>query len=317
MPKDELEILFDQMVKGKKKEETEDEQLCVDSSYFGSGLDGDDFSGDGEALGPDLSSPALHPVGTEKVPDNFDWGFSTVGKNVEIDELELEFSTYSENRSFQADVISFIERYYYDKGELPEWRKLHEVFSDYPERPRYLKGWANVLESIQNKLDVRGLPTFRTAENYLDPKFIAACHLILNPHDKRTDAAKLKALGDIKPARWNAWLKRKSYMEYYKRHAEKIFDEELQVEAQRALGDLVRNRDLSAIKYLDERTGVYRSNNGSNVEVIGAFMQAMFAILARTVSADVISTIQAQLREEPVIQELLGNTQNAIEAKAS
>lgn len=132
----------------------------------------------------------------------------------------------------------------------------------------------------------------------------------MNAHDKRTDAAKLKDVG-ISSAKWSAWLKRKSYHQYYRVHAERIFDEELQVEAQRAIGDLVRAKDLQAIKYLDERTGVYRSNNGNNNEVLSAVLQAMFSILARNVEPKIINIISAELRDEPVIKGLFVEVEEA------
>lgn len=236
-------------------------------------------------------------------------------ENVEVDEEEKPFTTYSEDRSFQRDVISFIERYYYDKGDLPEYSLLHETFHDYPERPRFIKGWKAVVEAVQDRLDARGLPSFRTAEGYLDPLFVSLCTIILNPHDKRSDAAKIKELANsghnISVEKWNAWMRRKPYREYYQQRAERIFDEELQTEAKRRLGDLVRSGDLTAIKYLDERTGVYRSGSDSTA-MVGAIITAMMNILARNVTVDVLSKIGAEMRNEPAIQQLI-----AIEAQAS
>ena len=230
--------------------------------------------------------------------------------------------TYRESRSFRADVISFIERYYFEHTDLPPHQLLHDTFKDYPEAPRYIKNWKQLIEelknsdghSIQDQLEFRGLPTYRTGEDYLEPQFISACHLILNPHDRRSDASKLKDVG-VTSAKWNAWLKRRPYRIYYQKHADKIFDEETQVEAKRSLDRLVRKDDLSAIKYVDERTGIYRSST-QNIEIVGMFMQAIFSILARNVPSNVINIIQAEIREEPIMKKFLADAIEIQEAKA-
>lgn len=267
---------------------------------------------------PNLSVPNKQPVEKSSDADSrflpFDYS-PAFSENVEKDEDGKEFQTYREDRSFQRDVISFIERYYYDKGDLPEYELLHRTFNDYPERPRFIKGWKAVVESVQDRLDARGLPSFRTAEGYLDPLFVSLCTIILNPHDKRSDAAKIKELANaghnISVEKWNAWMKRKPYREYYQQRADRIFDEEVQTEAKRRLGDLVRSGDLAAIKYLDERTGVYRSG-GDPLVIVQAVITAMMSILARNVTAELLSKIGAEMRNEPAIQQLM-----AIEAQAS
>lgn len=295
-------------------EESEDELDSIFDWGFG-GSSGD--SGSDRALESKYEANVTLLPQTTPVENSFhiDFGFDSVDQNVEIDEDGEAFVTYHKNRTFEPDVISFIERTFHDTGNIPTFKELHEVFKDYPEAPRYLKGWKEVIEGFYNRdlLTHRGLPTYRTVDAYLEPAFITACHRILNFRDKRSDTAKLKEIG-VTTARWNNWLKRKTYFDYYKVHADKIFDEELLVETKRGLATLVGNADLSAIKYVDERTGVYRSNNGNNTEVIAVVIQAIMSILARTVEASVINQISMEIRSEPAIKELLSGS---IEAKAS
>ena len=282
------------------------------------GIPLDLFDSDTVSPAIDLNVPAPNYTPVENSESPFtDFDFSPIFKeNVEEDEEGESFTTYAEDRSFQRDVVSFIERFYYDKGDLPEYRLLHETFSDYPECPRYIKGWKEVVDAISEKLDARGLPGFRTAEGYLDPIFVSLCNEIMNPHDKRSDAAKIKDYSKygVTPAKWNAWLQRKRYREYYQARADRIFDEEIATEAKRRLGDLVRSGDLAGIKYFEERTGIYRSG-GDQTALVGAVIQAIMSILARNVEPSLMTKIGSELRSEPAILALM--QANAIEAKAS
>lgn len=348
MSEDPLKAQFNKLVsnlKQQKKKETEEDEHRLGVVYFGDSSSSDrSYPSDPTLVvdtekypvglkvqsnlpdGPTqvVEESQQPPVGKKNVPI-VNFGFDSKERNkvnLEFDtELKEEFQSYSEDRSFTKDVISFCERYFFEHGELPSFSLLHETFNDYPERPRYVKQWKDILErpdsnglSIIDKLDVRGLPTFRTAENYLAPEFVTACHLILNIRDNRSVAAKLKDVG-ISTAKWNAWLKRKPYHDYYKTHAERIFDQEVQVETKVQLSRLVQAGDLQAIKYVDERTGVYRANESTNQQVIAALLQGLMAILARTVSADILNTIAAEIREEPVIKQLMGEKQEVIDVQ--
>lgn len=258
------------------------------------------------------SSTPTPPVGNKV---SLDFGFGPNDLNAEKEEDGKSFQTYKDSRSFTADVISFIERVYFDTGDLPEYKILHETFKDYPEAPRRIKGWVEIVDGIREQIEVRGLPTFRTADNYLEPAFITACNIILNIQDTRSDSAKLKELG-LSTAKWNAWLKSKKYNDYYRERADKVFDQEIQVEAKRTVAKLVKNGDLSAVKYLNEWNGTYRQADNTTL-LMQTFMSAILSILARNVPSNVINVIGAELRDDPNIKALLAGSLNAIESQAS
>lgn len=305
-----IDDLFDNLMKGQK-----DASLGTSSTGNADGSgDRTDFSSgielDFGTSNLPLPSQQKPPVGNQV---DLDFGFGLTSVNSEKDEDDKVYTTYSDSRSFKADVISFVERYYFDKGDLPEYRLLHETFKDYPESPRYVKGWKEVVDGIREQIENRGLPTFRTADNYLEPAFITACNILVNIHDTRSDAAKLKELG-LTTAKWNAWLKSEKYNKYFRSKADQVFDEEIKIEAKRTVSKLVKNGDLSAVKYLNEWQGTYRAADNTQ-QMMQVFMTAILSILARNVASDVINIIGAELREDPGIKSLLG--MNSIEAEAS
>lgn len=260
-----------------------------------------------------LDTSTTSPVGNENVPEtNFhiDFGF---GNNVEKDEDGNSFEGWAENRNFRRDVFGYIEAHYHSTGRLPEYNALHSAFEGYPERPRYIKGWRELLDSFAEGLEARGLPAFNTADNYLDPGFIAAVHLIANKTDTRTIAAKLKQC-NIKTAQWSGFLKKKKYLEYYKAQIQHVFQNETAIEAETSLDTLVRQGDLQAIKYYNEVTGIYRTADSSTTQAtVGAILAAVLEILARKVSTDILNDIAYEIRTTKPIQELMG----VIETQAS
>lgn len=280
----------------KTKEAEEDASLGLDDLWGSSNRSG--------SSNPGASLTEAPPVGI------FNFNF---GENVEKDEDGVDFQTWNEERSFRRDCLGFIEQFYHANGTLPEFALLHSTFESYPERPRYLKGWRDLLDDWIEPLEARGLPTFRTAENYLDPGFVAAVHLIANKVDTRTIAAKLKQCG-IKTAQWNAFLKKKKYLDYYKFHIERVFEDETQIEAKSSLDTLVRQGDLQAIKYYNEVTGIYRNADNSTTQAtVGAILAGVLEILARKVSTEILNEIAYEIRAAKPIQELMG----AIETQAS
>ena len=127
----------------------------------------------------------------------------------------IKFTPKSQyDNPFRADVLTFVEVYYYENKRLPETHVLHEHFKDHSERPSFLKGWKSVLDEISESLSNRGIKPYNTVENYIDPKFAWAVSLIVNHLDKRTIPAKLKEAG-FRTKDWQAFLSRKRHYEYF------------------------------------------------------------------------------------------------------
>ena len=70
--------------------------------------------------------------------------------------------------------------------------------------------------------------------HYLEPNFVLAVNLIVNPYDKRAIPAKLKEAG-LTTKQWNGFLRIPQHHEYYKKRLDQIFDEDTQNDAKLAL----------------------------------------------------------------------------------
>ena len=222
--------------------------------------------------------------------------------------LDLSFSSNLEKFSnkheyeqpFRADVLTYVEVYYYENKRLPDHHVLHEHFRDHPERPSFLKGWKDVLDSISESLSNRGIKPYNTVENYIDPKFAWAVSLIVNHLDKRTIPAKLKEAG-ITTKEWQSLLRRKRHYEYFQNRLDTVFDEDVKNDAKIALARSVQNGDLQAIKYYNELKNIYRPETQTSLQLISVVLTAVMEILAAHVTSDVLNTIAAEIRSaEPV-----------------
>jgi hypothetical protein len=93
----------------------------------------------------------------------------------------INFSRKSDyEQPFRADLLTFIEVYYYENKKLPLVHELHEAFHSHPDRPNFLKGWNAILDDISDSLKNRGIKPYNTVDNYIDPKFAWATSLIVN-----------------------------------------------------------------------------------------------------------------------------------------
>ena len=222
----------------------------------------------------------------------------------------VKFSPKSEySNSFRADVLTFIEVFYYENKKLPDIHVLHEHFKDHPDRPNFLKGWTNVLEDISDSLSNRGIKPYNTVENYIDPKFAWATSLIVNHLDKRTIPAKLKEAG-LTTKEWQAFLRRKRHFEYFQSRLDEVFDNDVKNDAKLALARSIQNGDLQAIKYYNELKNIYRPETQNALQMVSIVLTAVMEILAQNVTSDVLNRVAAEIRTSPSVKKI-------IEAQAS
>ena len=184
------------------------------------------------------------------------------------------------------NLITFIEIYFWEKGALPprsllalkklckadyDLTELNEAltnrglpeYSTPPEINLDINGnekaanTSQELEGVgknQQAVEIEGLEL----EFIPDPKAILAANVVLNVSDKRSLAAKLKAVG-ITVAQWNAFLADPEFANYVKHRANKLSDQ-FSLNAKLGLGSLIGSGDLNAIKYWHEFSGEYKPN---------------------------------------------------------
>lgn len=240
---------------------------------------------------PESLSQSL-PVGKEN-------GFGTIS-----------FSRKSDyEQPFRADVLTYIEVYYYENKKLPDIHVLHEHFKSHSDRPNFLKGWNRVLDDISDSLSNRGIKPYNTVENYIDPKFAWATSLIVNQLDKRTIPAKLKEAG-LSTKEWQAFLRRKRHYEYFQSRLDEVFTQDVKNDAKIALSRSIQNGDLQAIKYYNELQNIYRPETQNAMQMVSIVLTAVMEILAIHVRPDILNTIAAEIRTSPSVRKI-------IEAQAS
>lgn len=216
---------------------------------------------------------------------------------------------FSPELPFRAEVLTYIEVYYYENKKLPEVHVLHEHFKDHPDRPNFLKGWNRTLDEISESLSNRGIKPYNTVENYIDPKFAWATSLIVNQLDKRTIPAKLKEAG-LSTKEWQALLRRKRHYEYFQARLDEVFTQDVKNDAKVALSRAIQNGDLQAIKYYNELQNIYRPETQNAMQMVSIVLTAVMEILAIHVRPEVLNTIAAEIRTSPSVRKI-------IEAQAS
>lgn len=205
---------------------------------------------------------------------------------------------------FRADVLTFIEVYYYENKKLPLVHELHENFRDHPDRPNFLKGWNSVLDDLSDSLSNRGIKPYNTVDNYIDPKFAWATSLIVNQLDKRTIPAKLKEAG-LSTKEWQAFLRRKRHYEYFQARLDEVFTNDVKNDAKIALSRAIQNGDLQAIKYYNELQNIYRPETQNAMQMVSIVLTAVMEILAIHVRPDVLNTIAAEIRTSPSVRKII------------
>ncbi len=186
------------------------------------------------------------------------------------------------------------EHYHLNDGKYMTMKQLHREYPSFHELDDFLQF---LDEHVNPLLDERGLPPFNTVGDYLDHKFVAMVNVMIDPSDKRSDAAKLKER-DLTTRWWNGCLRRKANREYYQTRVEAVFQESLP-DAKRAVASLINDRDLQAIKYYNEWTGAFapQANEVQNLQLL---VRVLMEVLARHVSSDVLAKVAEEIeRTQP------------------
>lgn len=122
---------------------------------------------------------------------------------------------------------------------------------------------------LQQSLEARGIPMFSDLEETLKPQQIAIINLLLNPADRRSQTAKLQALG-INPSTFYGWKRQKVFQEALRTQGERLFGD-TQAEVHLALTKQAIAGDMNAIKYYNEMSGRYnprQTDEKLNVQMV-------------------------------------------------
>jgi hypothetical protein len=192
------------------------------------------------------------------------------------------------------DIVAFVESHYIRYHHLPN----KPDFIDHFKQTSYLlpqshDGWEELLVEIEPALKARGVPTYDTPTNLLEPNFVLAVNLITNPYDKRPIASKLKD-ANITTKQWKNLLLVPKYLEFYQSHLDQIFDEQTQLDAKVGLQRLIANGDLAAIKHYQELQNIYRPQTNYN-EVLSSVLTAIIEILTVHVSPNVLGIVANEI----------------------
>jgi len=205
----------------------------------------------------------------------------------------------------REELIVFVETFYLAVGSLPV---QSDFLSKFPAEtlPQDVDEWKELLISLQQPLVARGIPPYETPLEYLEPNFVLAVTLILDAQDKQSIAGKLKKAG-LTTRQWQAMLKKKQHMEYYRKLVEDAFDLPTQMETKVSLRTLIANGDLQAIKYYNELRAIYRPQQ-SNQELVHV-LHVVMEILAKIVSPEQLSMVATEFQK--------ANIMGAIDANSS
>ena len=162
----------------------------------------------------------------------------------------------------QWDILTLIEEEHLRTGTFPDLSLIKRK-TGYTQEI--------IVEKISDPLMKQCLD--RRGINYLDVdrltgEQIACINLLLNVSDRRSQTAKLKALG-IPPVTFQNWKRQKYFMDSFKQAGEKLFGE-CQPEVNKALVEQATAGDMKAIEYLNKLTNYYDPKNADafNVQLI-------------------------------------------------
>lgn len=181
-------------------------------------------------------------------------------------------------------ALSYLRRRHLDE--------IEDHFNEHGTFPEVLQPY--VLDpEFKAALRARNLPIPSSSEaNGLSPLQRAAIRLISDYHDKRPIRQKLKDLSATSTD-YNSWLK----IPAFRSHLEKAVDRSLShspLDSKLALSQLILDKDLNAIKYYNELTGIYRPNN-ETVLNLSLILSRLMDVLVKYLPAEQLSLVADEL----------------------
>jgi hypothetical protein len=180
--------------------------------------------------------------------------------------------------------------------ELPSYPPVEEIYKQFNlTRDEFQQLLGDLNHALKKKgWDKFALPSVlgvgRKAQ--LDPFFIMAVELLTDPIDKRSKSAKLKAVG-ISSKRFTFLLEKEEYRKYWDKKVSIVRSQATNF-GDLALSRNVENGDLQSIKYLNELTGRYRSQDETVINLM-VLLGRMMEVLAKHVEPQVLAVIADEL----------------------
>jgi hypothetical protein len=180
------------------------------------------------------------------------------------------------------------------KKRVPELEEIGgEVLNDI---------FKQVNEILEEK---RGLPPYQIEFKQvttLDPQFVAACNILLDVADKRSQTAKLKDVG-LTTKQWKNFMRVGRNQAYYEKLVDDLLTSDMWQESRVALAKNVAQGDLPSIKYLHELTNKFSPKNEFDPRILTYFMQFILEVITRHVDSQTARKIADEL-DQIAIKEL-------------
>lgn len=214
-------------------------------------------------------------------------------------EPENEELTFSVSEELKNDVLTYYDAMFWMNSKLPSPDMVMERFS------LTLESFNEVYVRCREPLANRGIKAPADPFNKpkpklhppvksddpdfeLDPVFVVATSIICDSADKRSTAAKLKALG-LTTKQWQAALKIPEHRAYFELRVKEAF-EGAESASKVALAKNIESGDLQSIKYYNELTGRYRPQEESFINFM-ALISRFMEILSKRVEPAVLAEI--------------------------
>lgn len=198
--------------------------------------------------------------------------------------------------NLKDQILTFYEARFWLDNKLPSVEEVKNRFNLSKNEVEIY--YDLIAEPLKNRLGIL-LPSLkpltpvkdRGPDFELDPVFVVAVSIICDTADKRTTAAKLKALG-MTTKQWQAQLTLPAHEKYFQERLNSAFGS-VDTSAKLSLAKNVEAGDLQSIKYYHEFTGKYRPNN-DNLTNIAFLLGRLMEVISKYVTPEVM----AQLADE-------------------
>ena len=209
------------------------------------------------------------------------------------------------DESLKDEILTFVDAWFWTNKELPSRALIVDRFNlsqvDYE---MYITSFNEALKNrLGLELQLNPLPV-RVDLGFpkLDPLFVMACNMICDVADKKTTAAKLKAV-NLTTRQWQAMLVIPMHKEYFERRLESVFGENTKHAAKLAIARNVEAGDLPSIRYFHEFTGEFKPHQETTLN-LAFLLGRVMEVLARFVSPEVMNQIANEIDTVLEVKEL-------------
>lgn len=170
-------------------------------------------------------------------------------------------------------IVTWVEQTWNITGKFPTVLELKDQFPEFNSKllnkPVFMKAMENRGIGVPSKTEV--------AKGELSEEQLAAILSITDYHDKRTQSAKLRALG-VSTVKWNGWMRDARFKHYVHNLSASVFDDAIHV-AQMGLAKRLEAGDVNAAKFYMELTGRFNSGESTQLENLNLVIARLTEVL--------------------------------------